>query len=119
MPAMNATGKAAKRVLLVSGDPDLGKVRENLLRDAGHEVTHAGSRAAAERAIAAGDFDFLVLCQKVGSDVATAVVGAFRRVNPAAKVIAVVADLFLSVRADRVVHTLDGPHALLRALDEA
>ena len=116
---MNATSKAAKRVLLVSGDPDLGKVREMLLRDAGHEVTHAGGRAAAERAIAAGDFDALVLCQTVAGDVATEVVGAFRRVNPTAKVIAVVAELFLSVRADRVVHTVDGPHALLHALDEA
>ena len=115
---MNALNKAAKRILLVSGDPDLAQPRALLLRDAGHEVTQADDRGAAERAIAAGDFDVLVLCQTVAAEVGIAVTAAFRRVNPAAKVVAVVADLFLSIRADRVVPALDGPHALLAAIEQ-
>ena len=107
----------SKHILLVSTDPDIGAARALVLRDAGYLVTATTSREEAERALAGGDFDVFVLCHTVASGDALALAQAFRRINPAGKVVAVVTGLFLAIRADRVVPTLDGPHALLAAVD--
>jgi DNA-binding response OmpR family regulator len=107
----------SKHILLVTLDPEIGAARALVLRDAGYQVTESVGRAAAERALAGGDFDVFVLCHTVTSSDTLALTEAFRRINPRAKVVAVVAGLFLAVRADRVVQSLDGPHALLAAVD--
>ena len=88
------------------------------LGDAGHTVATAASRMEAEQAIAAGEFDLLVLCHTVPSGEALALVEAFRKVNPKAKVLAVATGWFIVVRADRVVQMAEGPFALLSAIEE-
>ena len=107
-----------KRVLSVSTEPDLAAARALTLRDAGHQVTTAAGRTEAEQAIADGEFDILVLCHTVPAEAALAIAEAFRKVNPAAKVVAVASGWFIVVRADRVVQMSDGPHALLAAIAE-
>jgi DNA-binding response OmpR family regulator len=107
----------AKRILLVSVDPDIAAARALVLRDAGYHVTVTTGRGEAERALAGGEFDVFVLCHTVASGDALALAQAFRRINRNAKVVAVISGLFLAIRADRVVQTLDGPHALLAAVD--
>ena len=107
----------AKRILLVSTDSDMGAARALVLRDAGYHVVATTGRAEAERALAEGEFDVFVVCHTVGSGDTLALADAFRRINRHGQVVAVVAGLFLAIRADRVVQTLDGPHALLAAVD--
>ena len=106
-----------KRILLVTVDPEIGAARAHVLRDAGYKVTETIGRDGAERALAGGEFDVFVLCQTVASGDTIALTQSFRRINPRGKVIAVIAGLFLAIRADRIVQSLDGPHALLAAID--
>jgi DNA-binding NtrC family response regulator len=106
-----------KRILSVCADPDLAAARALLLRDAGLEVTITAAQTEAEQAIAAGEFDALVVGHTVTSEVATAVTEAFRRINPKARVVFVASGWFIPIRPDRVVQVADGPHALLAALD--
>ena len=107
-----------KRILSASNEPDLAVSRALALRDAGHQVLAASGRIEAEKAIAGGEFDILILCHTIGSDDAIALAAAFRKVNPEAKVMAVVSGWFIVIRADRVVQMTDGPHALLAAIDD-
>jgi hypothetical protein len=58
-----------------------------------------------------------VLCQTVVSGDCLALTQAFRKINPKGKVVAIVSGLFLVIRADKVVHSLDGPHAVLDAIE--
>lgn len=108
---------SSKRILLVSADADLGVSRALVLRDAGHEVTLAADRMGGERVLAANDLDVLVLCQTVASADCMALAEAFRKINVGGKVVAIVSGLFLVIRADKVVQSLDGPHALLTAVE--
>lgn len=108
---------SGKRILLVSADANLGVSRALVLRDAGHEVTLAADRMGGERVLAANDFDLLVLCQTVASADCMALTEAFRKINLQGKVVAIVTGLFLVIRADKVVQSLDGPHALLTAVE--
>jgi DNA-binding response OmpR family regulator len=108
---------SGKRILMVSANADLGVSRALVLRDAGHEVTLAADRMGGERVLAGGAFDVLVLCQTVASADCLALTEAFRNLNRDGKVVAVVSGLFLVIRADKVVQSLDGPHALLQAID--
>lgn len=108
--------KQASHILSVCTDPDLSAARALLLRDSGLAVTTAATRTEAEQAIAAGEFDALVVGHTVPSEVASAVTDAFRRVNRRARVVFVASGWFIPIRADRVVQVNDGPHALLAAL---
>lgn len=108
---------SGKRIVMVSADANLGVSRALVLRDAGHEVTLAADRMGGERVLAAGEFDILVLCHTVPSADCLALAEAFRRINPGARVVAIVSGLFLVIRADKVVQSLDGPHALLAAIE--
>lgn len=108
---------SGKRIVMVSTDANLGVSRALVLRDAGHEVTLAADRMGGERVLAAGQFDVLVLCQTLASGDCVALTEAFRSINREGKVVAVVSGLFLVIRADKVVQSLDGPHALLSAID--
>ncbi len=108
---------SGKRILMVSADVNLGVSRALVLRDAGHEVTLAADRMGGERVLAADEFDILVLCQTVASSDCLALAEAFRKINRAGKVVAIVSGLFLVIRADKVVQSLDGPHALLTAIE--
>jgi DNA-binding NtrC family response regulator len=105
-----------KHILSVCADLDLGAARALLLRDSGLEVATAASQTEAEKAIAGGEFDALLVGHTVASEVATAVTEAFRRVNPKALVVFVASGWFIPIRADRVVQVNDGPHVLLAAL---
>ena len=107
-----------KRILSVSNDHDLATSRALALGDAGHEVTTAAGRTHAEQAIAAGEFDLLVLCHTLSSEDAIALAEVFRRINPSAKVLAVATGWFIVIRADRVVQMADGPFALLSAIND-
>ena len=108
---------SGKRILMVSADANLGVSRALVLRDAGHEVTLAADRMGGERVLAAHEYDVLVLCQTVASGDCLALADAFRKINLGGKVVAIVTGLFLVIRADKVVQSLDGPHALLSAID--
>jgi len=108
----------SKHILSVCSDPDLSAARTLLLRDAGLAVSAAAGQTEAEQAIAAGEFDALVIGHTVASEAATAVVSAFRRINPKARVVFVASGWFIPIRADRVVQVNDGPHALLAALED-
>jgi len=107
-----------KRILSVSNDNDLARSRALALGDAGHQVTTAAGRIESEQAIAAGEFDLLVLCHTLVSEDALALAESFRKVNPNAKVLAVATGWFIVVRADRVVQMSDGPYALLSAIHD-
>jgi DNA-binding NtrC family response regulator len=105
-----------KRILSVCTAADLAAARAHTLQYAGHIVTSTANRGEAEPAIAAGEFDVLVLGHAVPSSDAIAIADVFRKINPRAKVVAVADGWFISVRADRVVQVNEGPHALLEAI---
>lgn len=108
----------AKSILSVSTDTHLGASRAAALRDAGHTVTTVASRVEAEQAIAAGEFDLLILGHALASADAIALTDAFRKVNPRGKVVVVAEGWFLVIRADKVVQMSDGPYALLSAIHD-
>lgn len=108
--------KPASYILSVCWDADLSAARALLLRDSGLEVATAATQTEAEKAIAEGEFDALVVGHTVPSDAASAVTEAFRKINPRARVVFVASGWFIPIRADRVVQVGDGPHALLSAL---
>jgi CheY-like chemotaxis protein len=107
-----------KRILSVSTDANLAAARALTLADAGHTVTTKTSRMEAEQAIAAGEFDLLILGHTIASEDAIALTEAFRKVNPRAKVLAVAEGWFLVIRADKVVQMSEGPYALLSAIQD-
>jgi DNA-binding response OmpR family regulator len=111
-----ASEKNGKRILSVCTAPDLAAGRAHTLRDGGHAVTTAANRWEAEQAIAAGEFDLLVLGHAVPSAEGIAIAEVFRKINRGAKVVVVAEGWFISVRADRVVQVNEGPHALLEAI---
>jgi DNA-binding response OmpR family regulator len=107
-----------KRILSLSGNPELGKLRAMVLRQAGYEVLWPSSKDDAERTIRDENFDVLLLGHTVSGDTARELAEAFRIKNPNGKIIAVMATNYVKVRPDRTVKAIDGPEALLEAIEE-
>jgi|SRR5947209_19119895 len=106
------------RVLSLSANPELGKLRAMVLRHAGYDVVWSPTRKEAEQLIRDQDFDVLLIGHSISGDTARELAEAFRGGNPKGKVIAITASAYIMVRTDKTVRAIDGPEALLEAIEE-
>jgi DNA-binding response OmpR family regulator len=106
------------RVLSLSANPELGKLRVMVLRQAGYHVVWPSTKTEAEQVIGDQHFDVLLIGHTISGDTARDLAEAFRGRNPAGKVIAITASAYIMVRTDKTLRAIDGPEALLEAIQE-
>jgi DNA-binding response OmpR family regulator len=107
-----------KRILSLSANPELGKLRAMVLRQAGYEVLWPTSKTEADEVIRDQDFDVLLIGHSISGHTARDLAEAFRGRNPAGKIIAITASAYSMVRTDKTVRAIDGPEALLETIEE-
>jgi CheY-like chemotaxis protein len=109
------------RILCLSTDEELNRLRQFALDYAGHSVTMLNSEKEAMAAAQGGeDYDIVLLCHKLQAATARQIVRLLRQRSSAAKII-YIAHLYgewPEVEADRYVVGADGPEALNRVLEE-
>lgn len=112
--------QSTNSVLLLSGDPELGHLREHVLRKAGYSVSRAGSR---HEAIGLLDmrFDALVISHSLSHESIHEFARLFRAVNPNSPIVGVVKGPWqdLKIELDASVSGDDGPEVLLETLAAA
>ena len=119
MPTGSADTKTESktRILSTSGDPRLGSLRADVLRTAGYDVTFPSSHAEVLAAIDQGYFDVLIIGHSIHVPQAKHYAEAFRVRNPNGKVLLVYQSALVSVRADGAIRAIDGPEALISAVE--
>jgi DNA-binding response OmpR family regulator len=106
------------RVLSLSANPELGKLRAMVLRQAGYDVLWPTSKSEAEQVIRDRGFDVLLIGHSISGHTARDLAEAFRGRNPAGKIIAITASAYTLVKTDKTVRAIDGPEVLLEAIQE-
>jgi DNA-binding response OmpR family regulator len=106
------------RILSLSANPELGKLRVMVLRQAGYDVVWPSDKEEAERSLRNESFDILLIGHTIPGDSARDFAQAFRARNPNGKIIAIMATTYLTVKTDNTVKAIDGPEALLEAIQE-
>ncbi len=109
------------RILALSTDEELSRLRKFALTAAGHNVTPLSTEKEA-LAACKGDapYDVVLLCHKLTSAAARVMVRLLRENKPQARIIYIVHlyGEWPEVEADRYVVGSDGPEALVRVLEE-
>jgi len=109
------------KILSLSTDEELNRLRQFALQYAGHSVALLNTEKEAIAAAEGGEeYDVILLCHKLPAATARQVVRLLRQRSSAAKLI-YIAHLYgewPEVEADRYVVGADGPEALTRVLDE-
>ncbi len=109
------------KVLSLSIDQELSRLRQHILETAGHEVlsllTEKETLAAAQ---SSESFDVVLLCHRFPSATARQVVRLLRQHHPDTRVVYIVHVYgeWPEVEADRYIVGADGPQALVRVLEE-
>src|ERR1700741_4686977 len=106
------------RILALSADPELGKLRAMVLRQVGYEGTWPASKVETVALLGRESFDVLVIGHTISGQSAREFAETFRARNPDGKVIVIMVSTYALVKADKTVRAVDGPEALLNALDE-
>ena len=109
------------KVLSLSIDPELSRLRQFVLEADGHEVTSlVNEREALETVESDNEFDAILICHRFPSATARQVVRLMRQYHPATRVVYLVHVYgeWPEVEADRYVVGADGPAALTRVLEE-
>ena len=75
------------RICSIAGDPTLLRTRERMLKSLGHAVTSFDYREG-HKACASGEYDLLLLGQRIPRKAKLDLISTFRAANPAGKVIA-------------------------------
>jgi CheY-like chemotaxis protein len=109
------------RILALSTDEELNRLRQFAMHYAGHSVATINSEKEAV-AVAEGtdEYDVVLLCHKLPSATARQVVRLLRQKSSPAKLIYIghVYGEWPEVEADRYIVGTDGPEALNRVLEE-
>ena len=106
------------RILSLSADPELGKLRAMVLQQAGYEVTWPSSKAEADALLRQKNFDLLLIGHTISGPSSREFAETFRARNPQGKIIVIMAATYSLVKADRALRSMDGPEALLEAIEE-
>jgi len=106
------------RILALSANPELGKLRAMVLRQAGYDVIWPANKAETEALLAKQHFDVLLIGHTISGQSAREFAETFRARNPEGKLIVIMASSYILIKADKTVRAADGPEALLEALDE-
>jgi len=107
-----------RRILSLSANPELAKLRAMVLRHAGYSVTWPSSKQEADQILQNESFDILLIGHTISGQSARQFAEVFRARNPHGKIVAIMAATYLMVKTDRTVKALDGPEALLAAIAE-
>ncbi len=107
-----------RRILSLSADPELGKLRAMVLRQAGYEVLWPSSKAEADAVLREKNFDVLVIGHTISSASSREFAATFRARNPEGKILVIMKTSYGLVKADKTVRSIDGPEALLEAIEE-
>lgn len=107
-----------RRILSLSADPELGKLRAMVLRQAGYDVIWPTSKTEADALLREKHFDVLLIGHTISGPSAREFAQVYRANNLNSKIIVVTAGAFLMLKADRTIKPIDGPEALLAAIDE-
>jgi CheY-like chemotaxis protein len=109
------------KILLLTTDQELARLREYVLQDAGHEVLALSTEKeifdAVEKQV---PFDLALLCHRLPDATARKIIRIFREDKRSGKVvyIAHIYGEWPEVEADRYIVGADGPEALLRIVSE-
>jgi DNA-binding response OmpR family regulator len=106
------------RILSLSANPEIGKLRAMVLRQAGYYLTWPSSKQETDRILQDESFEILLIGHTISGQSARNFAETFRVRNPNRKVIAIMATSYLTVTPDKTVKAIDGPEALLEAIDE-
>ena len=106
------------RILSLSANSELGKLRAMVLRQAGYDVKWPSSKSETEALLGNERFDILLIGHMISGHSAREFADAFRARNPNGKIIVIMATTYIMVKADKTVRAIDGPEALLEALGE-
>jgi len=107
-----------RRILSLSADPELGKLRAMVLQQAGYAVVWPSSKAEADALLRENNFDVLVMGHTISGQSSREFAEIFRANNPNGKIVVIMAATYSLVKADRTVRSIDGPEALLGAIEE-
>lgn len=107
-----------RRILSLSADPELGKLRAMVLEHAGYSVLWPSSKAEADRVLREKNFEALVIGHTISGPSSREFADIFRAKNPEGKIIVIMAASYGLVKADKTVRSIDGPEALLEAIEE-
>jgi DNA-binding NtrC family response regulator len=108
----------APHILSLSANPELGQLRAMVLRQAGYMVNWPANKEEADKLLENESFDLLVIGHSISGQSARHFVEVFRTRNPQGKIVAVTDASYLMIKADKTVKALDGPEALLGAIEE-
>ncbi|MFZ0705538.1 MAG: hypothetical protein WAM71_08040 [Candidatus Korobacteraceae bacterium] len=109
------------KILALSTDEELNRLRQFAMHYAGHSVAMINSeKEAVAAAQGTEEYDVILLCHKLPAATARQVVRLLRQKSSPAKLvyIAHVYGEWPEVEADRYIVGADGPEALNRVLDE-
>jgi DNA-binding response OmpR family regulator len=109
------------KILALSTDEELNRLRQFALNYAGHFVEIVNTEKEALAAVETkGEFDVILLCHKLPASTARQIVRLLRQKASTAKLIFIshIYGEWPEVEADRYVVGADGPEALHRILDE-
>lgn len=106
------------RILSLAADPELGKLRAMLLRQAGYDVLWPASKSEAYIALRDNSFDLLLVGHTLSGQSAREFAEIFRDKNPNGKVVVIMAATYVMLKADKTVKAADGPEVLLQAIEE-
>ena len=109
------------KILMLTTDPELARLRQRALESAGHEVVTALTEK--EALAAPGKYpgvDVALVCHRLPDATARKVIRLFHESHPEAKVVYIVHlyGEWPEVEADRYVVGADGPDALLQVIRE-
>jgi len=107
-----------RRILSLSADPELGKLRAMVLRQAGYEVIWPSRKGEADAQVREKNFDVLLIGHTISDQSSREFAEIFRANNPNGKIIVIMAATYSLVKADRTVRSIDGPEALLEAIED-
>ena len=109
------------RILALSTDEELNRLRQFALHYFGHSVTLVNTEKEAIAAAESSEgFDVILLCHKMPSSAGRTIVRLLRQKGSTAKLV-YISHLYgewPEVEADRYIVGADGPEALNRMLDE-
>ncbi|MGA9564146.1 MAG: response regulator [Candidatus Korobacteraceae bacterium] len=109
------------KVLSLSTDQELSRLRQTILEAAGHEVvSFLSEKEALAAAQSSDDFEVVLLCHRFPSATARQVVRLLRQHHPNTRIVYIVHVYgeWPEVEADRYIVGADGPQALVRVLEE-
>lgn len=117
---MRRMKNAAAKLMLLTGNSDLRRLRQRILDAEGFEVVAPENASAAADRIQAERFDIAIVCHSVTATEAAMLVRMFQTANPGGRVIAItlLGTMPDGFPADRAVSGIEGPAALLEAVRE-